>query len=528
MPAAFSETSGALIPDIKSRAGQRTNGFPAGWGRRNFAQPCRFHAGGVILGVLLLGAGLVNFPLAAKTTGNQGFNVTLTATGTRPVPSSAALRDATRILTTKFHAKFKKLTPNNSELFATSMVDKFSTDSTSPVLQYAALNLAIKLAGNAGDPRLGLSAVQAILNEYKANPYHLAAELFTALADSSIQVHPRRSFVILQKLETRALTKNDFANLVALAKAGLDLRRRNSWIKLGRHQKQVLERGELGLKAWMFYEPLSAYLKTHPDDAGANLGAAAFAAAVHNDWTAASRYLVAAKIGQADQMATFAQDHSVSGHLKLATAWWKLSTQGGRKGVALIKLAAGDQYAAAIQTLPKDMPTLLSSLTREQISRLFRKIRTAAGRTDSLPARRLAILFASGLRPAQMLYRQYKTAHKALADGRKSARREFAVGAYTCFIKADWNDGLTHLIASRNGFIARVAAADAGNPTKAKQLMALGQAWLRIAREYPGFMRYNIERHALGCFLAAPQRDISGDQRSAITALQSRFDQGIF
>ncbi len=528
MPAAISEATRVFISDLQRRTGRSRNDVSDSCRPRKFWQPRSLPSGGIILAVLLLGVGLVNFPLAAKTTANQGFNVTLTATGTKPVPSSAALQDATQILTTKFHAKYKKLTPNNSELFATSLVDKFSTDSTRPVLQYAALDLAVKLAGNAGDPRLGLSAVQAILNEYKANPYQLAAELFTALADSPTQVHPRRSFAILRKLESRAMAKNDFASTLALAKAGIKLRRQNNWIKLGRNQKHILESGELGLKAWIFYKPVAAYLKANPDDAGANLGAAAFAAAVHHDWSAASADLTAAKISQADQMATMAQDHSVSGHLKLANAWWKLSAKGGRKGAALIKLAAGEQYAAAIQTLPKAMPSLLSSLTRRQLSRLFRQIRTAASRTDSLLARRLAILFTSGLRPAQMLYRQYKAAHKALEDGRKSARREFAVGAYTCFIKADWNDGLTHLAASENGFVARVATADAANPTKARQLMALGKAWLRIAREYPGFMRYNIERHALGCFLAAPRQDISADQRSAINALQSRFDKGLF
>lgn len=528
MPAAITETPESPIPDIMRCTSQgRTNSSERG-GRRHVRQPRWLQSGRIVLGMALLGAGWINFPVAAKTTQNQGFNVTLTATGTKPVPSPAALQDATQILTAKFHAKFKKLTANSSELFATSLVDKFSTDSTQPVLQYAALNLAVKLAGNAGDPRLGLSAVQAILNEYKVNPYQIAAELFNALAHSPIQVHPRRSFAILRKLETRALTNNDFINAIALAKAGMELRQSNNWIKLGRHQKQLLQQGKLGLKAWAFYKPLPTYLTAHPANPAANLGAAAFAAAVHHDWSAASNYLTAAKISNADQMATMAQDQSVSGHLKLADAWWKLAARGGRKGAVLLKIAASDQYAAAIEILPKNIPSLLSSLTRRQLSKLFRQIRTAAGRTDSLSARRLAILFAGGLRPAQALYRQYKAAHKALADGRKSARREFAVGAYTCFIKADWNTGLPHLSASHNGFVARVAAADAANPIKAAQLMALGQAWLRIAREYPGFMRYNIERHALGCFLAAPRSDISGDQRSAITALQSRFDQGIY
>ena len=138
------------------------------------------------------------------------------------------------------------------------------------------------------------------------------------------------------------------------------------------------------------------------------------------------------------------------------------------------------------------------------------------------------MLFVSGLRPAQQLYRQYISAKKGLEKGRKSGRREFAIGAYTCFIKADWNKGLSYLAKSNDRFIARVSNADISNPTKAARLIALGQAWLRVARQYPGFMRYNISRHALGCFLAVPRGKLNADQRKAISAMQSRFDQGIF
>lgn len=482
---------------------------------------CRVPAGAAI-GLSLFAAAA---PVAGKTSENQGFNVTLAVTGTKPLPSAAAMRSASRSVASQFSEKYKKITPNNCELFATSLVDKFSVDSSEPALQYAALEMAVRLAGKAGDPRLGLNAVQAILNKYKANPYKLSAALFTALGASSIQIHPRRSFALLQKLEKKAIAANDFSDSIALAKAGLAIRRRNAWIKLGRHQKQLINQSKLGDRAWIFYRVLPAYLRSHPTNTGANLGAAAFAAAVHNDWTTASRYLSGAKISQADHMATLAQDNSVTGHLKLAAEWWKLAEKGGRPGGILVKIAAGQQYDSAIEALPKAMPVLLAGQSRQQIRRLFRQIRTAAARTTGPADKRLAMLMINGLRPAQTLRRQYKAAQRALENGRKSGRREFAVGAYECFVKDNWSRGLEYLADSHNGFIARVARADTANATKARQLMTLGQAWLRIGRQFTGVMRYNIERHGLSCLLAVPRQKLSSDQRTALASLQSRLDE---
>ena len=533
MPLLFSRPAfrKAPAPDLHSNQQHQTTGISRIYCPRNPPHWPGFPQG-FVAGVSILALGLAMFlpgeTLAAKTTANQGLNATLTVTGTKPVPLRSARQAAMELLMAKFHTKFKKDTPTNSESFATTLVDQFESDASRPALQYAALQLAMKLAANAGDSRLGLSAVQAILNEYRANPYQLASEFFKVFSQSPNQIHPRRTFTILRTLEDKALTKNNFTNAAALAMDGIAMRRQNGWIRIGRHQKKMLDRALLGMQAWNFYQPLPAYLKSHPNNVGANLGAAAFFAAVHNDWHAVEKYLSAAKIPQQKKMETLAQNTSVSGHLTLGDMWWKLAAKGGSHGSTLVKLAAGDQYAAAIEGLPKALPALLSGMTRQQINKLFRQIRTAAQRTTNLPARRLAMLFISGLRPAQQLYRQYISAKKGLEKGRKSGRREFAIGVYTCFIKADWNKGLSYLAKSNDRFIARVSNADISNPTKAARLIALGQAWLRVARQYPGFMRYNISRHALGCFLAVPRGKLNTDQRKAISAMQSRFDQGIF
>ena len=85
-------------------------------------------------------------------------------------------------------------------------------------------------------------------------------------------------------------------------------------------------------------------------------------------------------------------------------------------------------------------------------------------------------------------YQRSQAAGAALQKNPADAAAHLALGEYLCFVKDNWDEGLTHLAQASDAALKALAMSERAAPTVAAEQLALADAWFDLAQKRAGYV----------------------------------------
>ncbi len=148
---------------------------------------------------------------------------------------------------------------------------------------------------------------------------------------------------------------------------------------------------------------------------------------------------------------------------------------------------------------------------------------TTAKKTNDTEFRKHVTERLKQSREREAQFDDVRQAIEKLADDDTDAAAHELLGKYLCFVKSDWEIGLSHLAKANDDDLKKLAESDIGDPTSAAEQIALADAWWEHAENEKRDDAAKLAQQARAAFWyekALPS--MSGLQR---TKIQQRLDK---
>lgn len=159
---------------------------------------------------------------------------------------------------------------------------------------------------------------------------------------------------------------------------------------------------------------------------------------------------------------------------------------------AVVKATAGELGQAAI-------PVLDEAIAGDHFAAAQRLHKSIAPVIQIAGSRPLYDQLQARIKMIDLLTKEHekvRQAEEALQKNPADPAANRIVGAYLCFGKGNWKKGLPHLIQSGDPRLKELAKLDLSSPTKAADLVALGDGWFDVAKAQSEQTRTQLHKRA--------------------------------
>ena len=230
---------------------------------------------------------------------------------------------------------------------AKDLMELAEKSKAAPDEQFTLLRKAAELACHAGDGDLMLDAADAIGAAFEVDAIVMKGKLLARLAEGANDAARVKSFVrAAEKILSQDLAEDRYEAaeaVIALAERIVQKPLGKSFRKEFRDRHLEIQRLE---KQWAPVQEAQETLKSHPDDAEANLAVGRWYCVNKDDWEKGLPGL--AKGGDSELCQTAQEDlkspEGAEAQLKLADAWWDLAAKARGALQDALRLRAGYWY----------------------------------------------------------------------------------------------------------------------------------------------------------------------------------------
>ena len=452
-----------------------------------------------------------------------------TARVRQPIPSPAQQKRAQAQLRRAIPRRFWRHTPATTVALGQYLYAHYQGGDASSAVRYVALQAAVKLACQAGDPPTAMHAMAALIKNYQVSADNLNLALYRRLAAlKNLGNFADPVATHLLGLARQAMHAKHFAVAGRFLQLAQPLVLRRNQLAEVEEVRRLLRRASFDQMLQTRYRQLAAWLKRHPQDGDGALARAAYLFSIHKQVQGAVRYLQRSGQPAARQLAAVLTRGSAVGELRAGDGWWRLAGRGATAYAFLLKTAATAAWRRGINQVPAACAAALTNRHEAQAIALLKRARAAAQRSGAGDLIALTCAWYAGIGQVQAAYRAYEQAKRHLATGKISPVDSQVIGAYNCFVQSRWTKGLARLARGANRRLAQVATLGlepGAAATYVRDQLFVANSWWRIAGGYNGLLRYNIERHALIVY-AAVYPDLSPEWQRRVRLMLARFNQG--